>query len=151
MTTLRRLHETENRRIQAAIEEAEKATSGEIRVFIDRKCESNVLDSAAYVFERLGMNKTEKRNGVLIYLAIESRQFAVIGDQGIHQHVGDELWHDVRTSMQHFFQLGGFATGLEQGILRIGEELRRYFPYTEDDVNELPNEIVYGFKDDIQP
>lgn len=145
MIDIRRFNEAENRRIQAAIAAAEKVTSGEIRIFIDRTCGASVLDSAAFVFERLQMHNTALRNGVLIYLAMESRQFAVIGDAGIHQRVGDEFWHTIRTTMQFHFISGDFVTGLELGIKHIGEALGRHFPCSGDDKNELPDEIEYGF------
>lgn len=138
----------ETRRITAAIEAAEQTTSGEIRVFIDKVCDDDVVGYAAFVFEKIGMHKTDARNGVMIYLALESRRFAVIGDSGIHQKVGDEFWHAVRTMLQHHFLLGDFVTGLEKGIEEIGRSLSTYFPYQENDRNELNNDIVYGLRDD---
>lgn len=134
----------EQLKIQAAISEAERLTSGEIRLFVDKYCHINVLDRAAFIFHEIGMDKTAERNGVLIYLAVESRQFAIIGDSGIHRHVGDELWHEVRTEMQHHFLSGDLPGGIVHGILAAGEALGRFFPYKGDDKDELSNEIVFG-------
>jgi uncharacterized membrane protein len=131
-------------RIDEAISQAERVTSGEIRLFVDRKCESDVMDRAAFVFHRIGMDKTAERNGVLIYLATESRRFAIIGDRGIHQHVGDELWQTVKSDMQHHFMAGEFVEGVVHGIRRIGEALQRHFPFRDDDKDELPNHVVFG-------
>jgi uncharacterized membrane protein len=147
MPEFRHFSEEDHRRIQVAIAAAEKSTSGELRIFIARTCSKNVLDDAASAFEKLEMHKTELRNGVLIYLALESRQFAVIGDAGIHLHVGDAFWHSVRTEMQCHFIIGDFIKGLECAIERIGKELNKHFPFQDDDKNELPDEIVYGFDD----
>ena len=147
MNNIRRFNEAEHLRIRQAIEAAEKKTSGELRIFIDDECGPNVLDKAAHVFNKLGMQKTALRNGVLIYLAMSSRQFAVIGDAGIHQHVGDEFWHSIRTEMQFHFISGDFITGLETAIIKIGTELSKYFPFENGDRNELSDEITYGFDD----
>lgn len=134
----------EQLKIEAAIKDAERLTSGEIRLFVDKHCHINVLDRAAFIFHEIGMDKTAERNGVLIYLAVESRQFAIIGDSGIHRHVGDELWHEVRTEMQHHFLSGDLTGGVVHGILAAGEALGRYFPLKKDDRDELSNEIVFG-------
>ncbi|MFM9051653.1 MAG: TPM domain-containing protein [Bacteroidota bacterium] len=134
----------EQLKIESAITDAELMTSGEIRLFIERHCQGNVMDRAAFIFHEVGMDQTAERNGVLIYLATESRQFAIIGDSGIHKHVGDELWHTVRTEMQHYFIIGDLCSGIIHGILAAGEALGRYFPRKADDRDELSNEIVFG-------
>ncbi|MFM7217177.1 MAG: TPM domain-containing protein [Bacteroidota bacterium] len=131
-------------RIDEAICQAEKVTSGEIRLFVDRKCDGDVMDRAAFVFRRLNMHQTAERNGVLIYLAIESRRFAIIGDQGIHQHVGDDLWQHVRSEMESHFKNERFVEGVINGILSIGAALEKHFPYQQGDRNELPNQVVFG-------
>ena len=89
----------EQQQIVAAIKEAEKNTSGEIRVHIERKCKEDVLDHAAYIFEKLEMHKTELRNGVLIYLAVEDRQLAILGDVGINLKVPKGFWDNTRDIM----------------------------------------------------
>lgn len=144
MTPFHRFTDEEHSAILSAVQEAERRTSGEIRVFIDRECGPDVLDRAAFVFEELGMHRTEERNGILIYLAVKSRRFAIIGDSGIHAKVGDEFWSGIRTEMQHHFMADDFVNGLRQGILKAGEALSTYFPWTEGDKNELPDEIAYG-------
>ncbi len=135
--------EEQRGQILAAIKEAEKQTSGEIRLFIENTCDE-VLDRAAYIFKELKMHETKHRNGVLIYLALESRKFAIIGDAGIHDKVKDDFWHEAKAEMQRHFQKGDFVTGLIKGIHMAGEKLKTHFPYDKDDVNELPDDIVYG-------
>jgi uncharacterized membrane protein len=130
--------------ITAAISEAEKNTSGEIRLFIEDKCGENVLDRAAFVFTQLGMQNTKDRNGVLFYLAFDSRQFAIIGDAGIHAKVKDDFWNEIKSLMASHFKNGEFVAGLTKGIQMSGEALRKYFPYQSDDKNELPNDIVFN-------
>ncbi len=127
-----------------AIKEAELNTSGEIRVHIDKKCEEDVLDRAAYWFEKLQMHKTELRNGVLFYLAYADRKFAILGDAGINQKVEDNFWEQIKETMLKHFKDGNFTQGLSEGILMSGEQLKKHFPYQSDDVNELPDEISFG-------
>ncbi|MBL7111430.1 MAG: TPM domain-containing protein [Bacteroidales bacterium] len=131
-------------RIKQAIRDAEKNTSGEIRVHIDKKCKADVLDRAAYLFEQLKMHKTKLRNGVLFYLATEDHKFAILGDAGINSVVPDHLWDDIKDLMTECFKEGQFTEGLESGIKLAGEQLKKQFPYQLDDENELDDEISFG-------
>jgi len=130
--------------IVKAIEKAEHQTSGEIRVHVESKCKEEVLDRAAWLFKKLKMHETKDRNGVLIYLSINDRKFAIIGDAGINKVVPAGFWNDIKEMMIGHFIKGEFATGLINGIEKSGEQLKQYFPYQDDDVNELPDEISYG-------
>jgi uncharacterized membrane protein len=129
--------------ILAAVKEAENATSGEIRVHIETYCSEDVLDRAAWIFKKIGMHKTAERNGVLFYLAVKDRKFAVIGDAGINSKVPEGFWDDVKDLLQARFREGKFTEGLAEGIILSGEHLRKHFPHREDDVNELPDEISF--------
>lgn len=133
----------EEERIIAAIQQAENQTSGEIRVHIDYKSKGQVMAEAWKVFERLGMQKTEARNGVLILLAPDQKQFAIIGDEGINKKVPENFWAEERNLMQGHFKQGDFCTGVCVVIEQIGQKLQEYFPHQADDVNELPDEISY--------
>lgn len=141
-----RFTEAEHRQIMDAIAAAELLTSGEIRLFIEDDCGKHVLDRAAFIFHELKMDQTAARNGVLFYLALQSRQFAILGDAGINSKVPDDFWHSIRLEMEHQFTLGEFVAGLSTGIHRAGAALAQHFPRKEDDQNELSNEIVYGGK-----
>jgi uncharacterized membrane protein len=127
--------------IVQAIERAERRTSGEIRVHVERKAGKDPLCRAQEVFHYLGMEKTEERNGVLIYIAPGERKFAIIGDEGIHHVVPEGFWDHIRTVMEGEFRQGHFREGVCQGIAMAGEALAEYFPYQRDDVNELTNDI----------
>jgi uncharacterized membrane protein len=127
-----------------AIREAETSTSGEIRVHVELGFTGDLLDRAATVFARLGMHKTKDRNGVLFYLAIEKKQFAILGDAGINRHVPPNFWDDIKAAMQDFFVKGAFGAGLSTGIRMAGEQLKKYFPHQTDDMDELSNEISFG-------
>ena len=140
-TTL--LNREEDRRIVEAIQQAERNTSGEIKVHIENRCKGNVEERSLFLFNRLKMNETRQRNGVLIYLAVKDRKFAVLGDEGINNVVGDGFWNDVKDLMLSHFKEGRFAEGLEQGIRRCGEKLKTHFPYQSDDINEIPDNISY--------
>lgn len=127
-----------------AIEIAETETSGEIRVHIESTCKKDVLDRAVEIFANLKMHKTALRNGILIYLAINDKKFAIIGDVGINSKVPDNFWDSVKDDMARHFKENRFTEGLICGIGLAGEKLKTYFPFQSDDVNELPNEISFG-------
>jgi uncharacterized membrane protein len=130
--------------ITQAIMNAELDTSGEIRVHIENTFTGEVLDRAAFIFRQLGMNNTELRNGVLIYLAVKNRRFAVIGDKGIHQVVPETYWDDIKSNMLNHFRENRFTDGLIEAITSTGMHLKQHFPYERNDVNELPDEISFG-------
>jgi len=138
------LSEQDEADVKQAILNAELDTSGEIRVHIESTCQGDVLDRAAFVFEKLGMHKTNLRNGVLFYLAVKNRKFAVIGDFGINTNVPEVFWDNLNIEMLGYFRENRFAEGLIYGIERTGEHLRKFFPYQHGDVNELPDDISYG-------
>ena len=137
------LNREEDRRIVEAIKQAELNTSGEIKVHIENHCRGDVEERSLVVFNRLKLNETQLRNGMLIYLAIKDHKFAILGDEGINNLVGQGFWNDVKELMLGHFKEGRFAEGLEQGIMRCGEKLKTYFPYQSDDVNEIPDDISY--------
>lgn len=130
--------------IANAIRAAEINTSGEIRVHVEKHCREDVLDRATFWFEKLEMHKTELRNGVLFYLAIEDHKFAVLGDVGINQKVPADFWDETKETMVSKFREGKIAQGLADGIIKAGEQLKAHFPYRKDDINELSDEISYG-------
>ena len=127
-----------------AVKVAELNTSGEIRVHIENKCNEDVMDRAAYIFEQLEMHETEARNGVLFYLAVKDHKFAILGDAGINKKVPDDFWNEIKDGMLSEFKKGEFATGLASGIIKAGEQLKTHFPYQSDDVNELSDDISFG-------
>jgi uncharacterized membrane protein len=129
--------------ILASVKEAELDTSGEIRVHIETSCREDVLDRAAWVFKKLGMNKTADRNGVLFYLAVTDKKFAIIGDAGINSKVPSGFWDEISALLQKNFREGKFTEGLSEGIILAGKQLKRHFPHRLDDVNELPDEISF--------
>ena len=137
---------TEENKLQItnAIRVAEDNTSGEIRVHVEKHCKSDVLDRAAYIFDKLEMQKTKLRNGVLFYLAIEDRKFAILGDAGINQKVPENFWEEIKENVIASFKEGQFAEGLSKGIIKAGEQLKAHFPHQDDDVNELSDEISFG-------
>ena len=130
--------------IKSAVQEAELNTSGEIRVHLDNHCREEVMDRASWWFGKLGMQKTEQRNGVLFYLAVKDQKFAILGDAGINAVTPDDFWDNIKEKMMTHFQEEKFSTGLQEGILMAGEQLKEHFPYQDDDVNELSDEISFG-------
>ena len=135
------LSKTEEQEIVLAIVEAEKNTSGEIRVHIEEHTEKSPLERAQEVFFELKMDETQDRNGVLFYVCVSDKKFAIIGDKGINEAVESDFWDCTKDTVIANFKEGNFKKGLVEGILRAGERLKKYFPYQSDDTNELSNEI----------
>lgn len=128
-------------RIVAAIAAAEAKSSAQLRVHVTRHKPRDLDARALRRFHRLGMTKTTHRNGVLLYIAPNARKFRILGDTGIHQKCGDELWREVASAVEGHFRKEQFTEGVLAGIALLGESLARHFPRTEADRNELPNEI----------
>ncbi len=130
--------------IVEAIKTSENKTSGEIRVHIERVCSIDLIERAKQVFENLKMHRTELKNGVLIYLAVEDKKFYIMGDSGIDKVVPENFWESTKNVMQNHFKKEAFKEGLVAGILKAGEQLKKHFPVAEDDINELSDEISRG-------
>lgn len=129
--------------IRDAIKRAEEETSGEIRVHIETRFRGSVLDRASWIFKRIGMHTTENRNGVLFYLAVKNRKFAIIGDIGINTRVPSDFWDKTKEVVAGHFKKGNFTGGLVEGILMAGNKLKENFPFKKDDLNELSDEISF--------
>lgn len=134
----------EEQEIVEAIQTAEKNTSGEIRVHLEKTTSIDAFDRALEVFHLLGMDKTKLKNGVLIYLAVKDKSFVICGDEGINDVVENDFWDTTKDTMVAHFKQANFKQGLIDGILKAGKQLETYFPYEEGDENELSNEISKG-------
>ncbi len=136
----------EKEQLVAAIREAEKQTSGEIRVYVEsRNRFVNVLDRAAEVFFKLKMQETDHRNAVLLYIAMDDKQLALFGDEGIHQQVGEAYWQQEVAAMIANFSNNNVCEGIMQCVIHIGQTLKEKFPYeASTDKNELPDDIIFG-------
>ena len=128
-------------RIVAAIGEAEKQTSGEIRVHVQPKAGDDIRNVAERTFERLGMTKTALRNGVLLFIASEEQRFVILGDQGLDAQVPAGFWDEIAAKLTIRFKAGELTEGIIDAITAAGEQLRTYFPHEDDDVDELSNDI----------
>jgi uncharacterized membrane protein len=138
------LSKAQEKEVIDAIINAEKNTSGEIRVHIEEFCEEDVLVHAAKVFDILNMDKTEERNGVLFYVSMKPKKFAIIGDSGINEKVSSDFWDSTKDIVLYHFKQAKYKEGLIFGIESAGEKLKEFFPYQKDDKNELSNEISRG-------
>lgn len=135
------LSKLDHDRIVAAIAEAERKSSGQIRVHLTRRKPKDIEDRAKRRFERLGMTRTSHRNGVLLYIAPNLRRFQILGDVEIHEKCGDDFWKETAARVQEHFRRGDFTEGIVRGIEKVGEVLASHFPPSEEDRDELPNEI----------
>lgn len=134
----------EEAEVVEAIRIAEKQTSGEIRVHLEAFEGEEVSSRAKEVFHLLKMDTTEAHNGVIVYVAVNQKQFYIYGDQGIHSKVGDLFWQSTRDVILDDFKQANFARGLSKGVLQIGKVLEEHFPWHEADTNELSDEISKG-------
>jgi uncharacterized membrane protein len=135
---------SEEKRIMAAIRLAEKASSGEIRLYVESNCPDSVEKRTVEIFKKLKMYMTHERNGVLIYVAMESRKFAIFGDEGIHHKMGFSFWTTEAATLKTFLSEDRIVDGLCQAVSDIGEALKAHFPNQSNDKNELPDTPVYG-------
>ena len=133
----------EQKDLEQAIAEAEKKTSGEIRIHIEKTCE-DPFARGKELFAQLKMHETAEKNGVLFYLAVESRKFAILGDEGINSKVPPDFWDKIKETMAAEFSQSRFFSGIKQGVLASGEQLAAFFPHRENDKNELSNTISFG-------
>lgn len=138
------LTQEEEQEIVEAIRVAEKETSGEIRVHLEKKTSIDAFDRAMEVFHQLKMDQTQLKNGVLIYVAVKDKTFVICGDKGINDVVTNDFWDTTKDVMAAHFRNDNFKQGLIDGILKAGEQLKKYFPWEEGDTNELSNEISKG-------
>ncbi len=128
-------------RIVEAIAEAEKKSSGQVRVHVTHRKPENLEQRAERRFEKLGMTRTAHRNGVLIYIAPKLRRFRILGDTGVHEKCGDEFWKETAAEMEDLFRRGEFTEGVVKGVQKAGDLLALHFPHSARDVNELPDQI----------
>ena len=136
------LSRAEKTRVEEAVAAAERETSGEIRVMVSRAVKGDPLEAAKERFSRLKMQDTRERNGVLILLAVASRRFAILGDEGIHRFVGQEGWDHLRDGMAERFRSDDFGGGLTYAVVEVAKVLKTHFPWQPDDLNELSDQIV---------
>lgn len=134
----------EEQEIVIAILKAEKNTTGEIRVHIEAHTRLDPMERAKEVFHKLKMDNTKEENGVLLYVAVNDRKFAICGDKGIDKVVPDGFWNTTKNAIQEQFQKGNFKQGIIDGVLQTGKELQAHFPWHENDTNELSNEVSKG-------
>lgn len=144
MSLLSPLPSIDDAKVTAAIAAAEARTSGEIRVFLSSIACADPIAAATVQFERLGMTRTRARNGVLLFVAPRSRNFAVIGDEAVHQKCGPTFWTELAGAVGAHFARGAFTEGLVLGIERAGALLAQHFPGGPDDHNELPDAVERG-------
>jgi uncharacterized membrane protein len=139
------LDRLDHQRISGAIAAAERTTSGEIRVFVERgDVAADPLLFAEQKFLELGMEKTAERNAILIFVAPHAQKFAVVGDEGVHKKCGAEFWQQLVDAMRAHFQREEFTDALVEAIESAGELLARYFPRRHDDRNELSDQVIEG-------
>ena len=144
MKTKEFLHALEDQKIAVEIAEAEKRTSGEIRVFVSESAVENPMIDAQKHFVRLGMIKTAQRNGVLIFFAPKSQKFAVIGDDGVHKKCGQQFWEHITEGMTPLLKEHKFTESIVYAVHEIGDALAKEFPPLPNDKNELPNRVERG-------
>lgn len=141
------LPDTLQEQVVRAIRAAEARTTGELRVFVESHCSyMDAMDRAKELFAKLAMEKTVRRNAVLVYLAVKDKQFAIFGDEQIYVMAGGaQFWQAAGALLQQHLRAGNIADGLCGCIEALGAALELNFPADPAiDKNELPDEIVFG-------
>jgi uncharacterized membrane protein len=139
------LTQEQEEHVVEAIRLAEEATSGEIRVHVEKKCKAETpIERAKQVFAELKMHETDLRNGVIVYIAWKDQKVAIWGDEGIHEKLGQSFWESEVELLISYFQKEDYETGISEVVLQIGQKLKEFFPYQDGDVNELSNTISYN-------
>jgi len=142
------LNSEQEERIIESIKQAEFQTSGEIRVHIENHCKKDVLKRAKKLFHKLGMDQTDQNNGILLYIASEDHKVAIYGGKGLHEKVGQEFWDGILRTLITDFKASRFEQGIINCVNQIGEKLKKFYPYQDDDINELSDEISYNENSD---
>ena len=137
------LNEKEIEDLAVIISKAELLTSGEIRLHLEEKCQIDTEARALEVFYSLNMGKTRLKNAVLLYISYGDQKFAICGDKGIHENVSNRFWKSLRNSLRRSFEKKDFFNGISVTIMECGRQLRTYFPYQHDDINELENHVTF--------
>ena len=138
------LSHADEQEVVQAIVNAEEKTSGEIRVHIESHTQLDHFERAKEVFHFLKMNNTRDENGVLIYVAVNDRKFAIYGDRGIDKVVPEHFWNTTKDAIESHFKKGDYKAGIIDGVLKAGKELQTFFPWQHGDTNELSNEVSKG-------
>jgi len=136
------IDQLDDAKVLAAINLAEQKSSGEIRLYVSNGRVDDALSAAQIQFARLGMEKTRLRNGVLLFFAPKSQQFAIMGDSAIHEKCGNDYWQEISKEMSALLKGGQFTQAIVQAINRVGDALAKHFPRAPEDRNELPDGIV---------
>lgn len=136
------LNEKELLRIKEAISQAEKSTSGEIRVCVAKKCKGSALQAAVKKFHETKMDATQLRNAVLVYVCPEAQKAAIIGDMGINKIAHENFWDTALNDMLTYFKQGKIAEGICQGVQKVGELIKVHYPISENDINELSDDVI---------
>lgn len=134
----------DRKEVAQAIALAERNTSGEIRVYIEKKCKEDPVKRAISVFHQLKMQRTMFRTGVLLYIAHADQKFAIIGDRGIHEKVPENFWDEERALLERYFAEARYAKGIVEAVAACGEQLHKHFPMDGNNPDELSNEVVIG-------
>ncbi len=135
---------TEEEQIISAIKAAEHSTSGEIRFYVESKCDGDAYERGVAIFHHLQLHEKNHRNGVLIYLAVKDKKFAIVGDEGIHTKVTDVFWEDVRSKMLDIFKTGNLVAGVCEGIKLVGEKMKESFPIDPNNTKGYTDKINHG-------
>lgn len=136
------LQKLDEARLQQAIAAAEQRTSGEIRVLVTNCPVEDPVAAARQAFLKNRMDQTRERNAVLVFIAPASRNFAVIGDEGVHARCGQAFWDELRGVISEAFAGDRFTEGLVEVVARTGRLLGEHFPRSGDDTNELSDRIL---------
>ena len=129
-------------KIVESIQQAELLTSGEIRVYIAKKCKEEPLEKASKIFKKLKMHNTAQRNAVLILVCPTDKKAAIMGDKGIDSIIENDFWDSTLEELVNYCSNDLITEGICKAINRVGNLIKQKYPYQKGDINELDNEII---------
>ncbi len=125
--------------IVKAIGEAEKNTTAEIRVYLSKRwLDRHPYHRAKTLFFKHGMDQTKHRNGTMLYVNLRCKKFAIFGDEGIHQKVGQSYWDLIAKNLALDLKSTHSENAIARAVFSVGEKLKEFFA---SDGTENPNEL----------
>jgi putative membrane protein len=112
-----------------------------VRVVPRRTREEHAHAEAMRQFFARGLDRTERRTGVLIFASSAERYAAVIADAGINEKVSLAVWDDAIAALVNAIRDGRPGDGFVAAIQRCGDVLSMHFPPGALNPNELPNRL----------
>lgn len=102
-----------------------------------------VRERAVRAFFEKRLYKTKDENGILIFISLFERKVWILGDRGVDRKIPHEIWQTYARELSTGIREGHACAALCAGIGKCGALLAEHFPKVADDLNELPDDLIY--------